>query len=159
MGLMEVNGIRVFAYHGCLEEEAASVATTGWTSPWRATFSTAPRRSDRLEHAVDYGRVTAIVKEQMAVRANLIEHVARGILDALKAEWESRVALACTPGEGASTDQWRCGPKRSTAWREPEGLVRTSYLRSPLSRSRGRVARHSSAKAATAVRIRTRPLR
>jgi dihydroneopterin aldolase len=22
MGLMEVNGIRVFAYHGCLEEEA-----------------------------------------------------------------------------------------------------------------------------------------
>ena len=87
MGLMEVNGIRVFAYHGCLEEEGrigghfrVDIAVVGDLD--RA------ETSDRLEHAVDYGRVTAIVKEQMAVRANLIEHVARRILDALKAEWD-----------------------------------------------------------------------
>ena len=87
MGLMEVNGIRVFAYHGCLEEEGrigghfrVDIAVEGDLD--RA------ETSDRLEHAVDYGRVTAIVKEQMALRANLIEHVARRILDALKAEWD-----------------------------------------------------------------------
>jgi dihydroneopterin aldolase len=87
MGLMEVNGIRVFAYHGCLEEEGrigghfrVDIAVEGDLD--RA------ETSDQLEHAVDYGRVTAIVKEQMALRANLIEHVARRILDALKAEWD-----------------------------------------------------------------------
>jgi dihydroneopterin aldolase len=43
--------------------------------------------SDDLADTVDYGRVTAIVKEQMAQRSKLIEHVARRILDALKAAW------------------------------------------------------------------------
>ena len=87
MGLMEVNGIRVFAYHGCLEEEGRIGGHFRVDIAVEGDLDLA-ETSDRLEHAVDYGRVTAIVKEQMAVRANLIEHVARRILDALKAEWD-----------------------------------------------------------------------
>ncbi len=84
---MEVNGIRVYAYHGGLAEEGRIGGN------FRVDVSVegdlgAAETSDRLEHAVDYGRVTALVKEQMAVRANLIEHVARRILEALKAEWD-----------------------------------------------------------------------
>lgn len=87
MGLIEVNGIRVYAYHGCLEEEGrigghfrVDVAIEGDLS--RA------EQSDKLVDTVDYGRVTRIVREEMSVRANLIEHVARRILRSLKAEWE-----------------------------------------------------------------------
>lgn len=87
MGLMEVNGIRVFAFHGCLQEE------TRIGGHFRVDVSvegdlTLAETDDRLADAVDYGRVAAIVKEQMAIRANLIEHVARRILDTLHAEWE-----------------------------------------------------------------------
>jgi dihydroneopterin aldolase len=86
MGLIEVNGIKVFAYHGCLEEEArigghyrVDVAVVGDLLE--------AERTDRLGSTLDYGRITAVVLEQMAVRSALIEHVARRILEALKAEW------------------------------------------------------------------------
>lgn len=86
MGLIEVNGIKVYAYHGCLTEEGrigghyqVHVAVEGDLG--RA------EQSDRLHDTVDYSRVTAIVTEQMAQRSQLIEHVGRRILDALKAEW------------------------------------------------------------------------
>jgi 7,8-dihydroneopterin aldolase/epimerase/oxygenase len=87
MGVISVNNIRVFAYHGCLPEEAriggryrVDVSVTG-------DFSRS-ERTDDLAHTIDYGRVTTIVKEQMAVRSALIEHVCRRILDALRSEWK-----------------------------------------------------------------------
>ncbi|MCW5899798.1 MAG: dihydroneopterin aldolase [Flavobacteriales bacterium] len=86
MGLIEVNGIRVFAYHGCLEEEARIGGHFQVDVHVEGDFASA-ERSDKLADTVDYGRVTAIVREQMALRADLIEHVARRILDALKEEW------------------------------------------------------------------------
>lgn len=86
MGVIEVNGIQVYAYHGCLDEEGrigghyrVDVTITGDLSK--------AERTDKLKDTVDYGRVAAIVKEQMAVRSKLIEHVGRRIIDALAAEW------------------------------------------------------------------------
>jgi len=87
MGLMEVNGIRVYAFHGCLQEEGRIGGNFRVDVSVEGDFGLA-ETGDRLADTVDYGRVTAIVQEQMAVRANLIEHVARRILDALHAEWE-----------------------------------------------------------------------
>lgn len=87
MGVIEVNGIRVYAYHGCLNEEGSigghyqvDVTITG-------DFAKA-EQTDKLVDTIDYSRVTAIVKEQMAVRGKLIEHVGRRIFDALKSEWK-----------------------------------------------------------------------
>ncbi len=87
MGLMEVNGIRVFAYHGCLEEEGRIGGHFRVDISVEGEMDRA-ETSDRLEHAVDYGQVTAIVRREMAIRANLIEHVAHRILNGLKAEWD-----------------------------------------------------------------------
>lgn len=88
MGVIEVNGIKVYAYHGCLTEEGrigghyqVDVTITGDLSKAEQT--------DKLVDTIDYSRVTAIVKEQMAIRSKLIEHVGRRILDALKAEWST----------------------------------------------------------------------
>lgn len=89
MGLIEVNGIRVYAYHGCLSEEGrigghyrVDVAVDG---DFRAA-----EVSDKLNDTIDYGRVTAIVKEQMAIRSNLVENVCRRIIEGLKTEWPGR---------------------------------------------------------------------
>jgi 7,8-dihydroneopterin aldolase/epimerase/oxygenase len=87
MGLIEVNGIRVFAYHGCLDEEGRIGAQYLVHISVRGDLHKA-ETSDKLADTIDYSRVTAIVKEQMAVRSKLIEHVARRIIDALKAEWD-----------------------------------------------------------------------
>jgi dihydroneopterin aldolase len=86
MGVIEVRGIRVHAYHGCLPEEARIGGHYRVDVRAEGDF-TAAERSDALSDAVDYGRVTAIVQEQMAQRSKLIEHAARRILDALKAQW------------------------------------------------------------------------
>ena len=88
MGLIQVNGIRVFACHGCLAEEARIGGHYRVDIQVQGDFSAA-ETSDALEHTVDYGRVTNIVKEQMAQRSALVEHAARRILDALKAEWKA----------------------------------------------------------------------
>ena len=87
MGLIEVNGIRVFAYHGCLEEEGRIGGHYRVDVSVEGRFTTA-EQGDDLRDTVDYGRVTALVLREMAVRSRLIEHVARRILDALKAEWD-----------------------------------------------------------------------
>lgn len=86
MGVIEVNGIRVFAYHGCLQEEARIGGHYVVDVRVEGDFGAA-ERSDDLQLTVDYGRVAAIVREQMAIRSNLIEHVAARILAGLRAEW------------------------------------------------------------------------
>jgi dihydroneopterin aldolase len=86
MGLIEVNGIRVFAYHGCLEEESRIGGHYRVDIAVEGDFSNA-EATDKLTDTIDYGRVTTLVKEQMSQRSHLIEHVVRRILDALKAEW------------------------------------------------------------------------
>ncbi len=86
MGVIHVTGIRVFAYHGCLAEEAAIGGHYSVDIAVSGVFIKA-EGSDDLADTVDYSRITAIVKEQMAVRSKLIEHVARRILEALKDEW------------------------------------------------------------------------
>lgn len=86
MGLIEINGIKAYAYHGCLPEEACIGGHYRVDVTVQGDFSKA-ELSDDLADTVDYGRVTAIVLERMAVRSKLIEHVAARILSGLKAEW------------------------------------------------------------------------
>ena len=42
---------------------------------------TQPAASDRLSETVDYVHLNNIVKEEMAIRSNLLEHVAKRIID------------------------------------------------------------------------------
>jgi 7,8-dihydroneopterin aldolase/epimerase/oxygenase len=86
MSIIHVNGIRVYAYHGCLPEEGqiggeyvVDVAITG-------DFSAA-EISDELSDTVDYCVVFETVKREMAIRSKLIEHVAHRILLGLRKEY------------------------------------------------------------------------
>ncbi|MEO8734271.1 MAG: dihydroneopterin aldolase [Flavobacteriales bacterium] len=86
MGMIEVNGIKVFAYHGCLSEEGRIGGHYRVDISVEGDMARA-ERSDKLSDTIDYGRITAIVVEEMAKRSQLIEHVAARMLDALKTEW------------------------------------------------------------------------
>jgi 7,8-dihydroneopterin aldolase/epimerase/oxygenase len=82
MGLITVEGIRVFAHHGHLPEEA--VLGGHFIVNVRVEADTTEvEKTDDLTHTVDYVRIIEIVKEQMAIRSNMIEHPAKRIVDAI----------------------------------------------------------------------------
>ncbi|MCB0795241.1 MAG: dihydroneopterin aldolase [Flavobacteriales bacterium] len=86
MGVLEVSGIRVYAYHGCLKEEG-SIGGHYCVDVRLEGDMTSAETNDRLTDAIDYCQVAAIVRSQMAVRSALIENVARRVLDALRMTW------------------------------------------------------------------------
>ena len=80
MGLITVEGIRVFAYHGHLPEEAI-LGGHFIVNVWVTADTTEVEKTDDLNHTVDYVMIIEIVKEQMAIRSNMIEHPAKRIVD------------------------------------------------------------------------------
>ncbi|PQJ16259.1 dihydroneopterin aldolase [Aureicoccus marinus] len=80
MGIIRVNTIRVHAWHGCLKEE--SIIGSEYTVDVELeTDLKQSSRSDQLQDTVDYVHVHQIVKEEMAIKSKLLEHVAQRILD------------------------------------------------------------------------------
>ena len=82
MGLITVEGIRVFAYHGHLPEEAV-LGGHFIINVWVTADTIEVEKTDDLNHTVDYVRVIEIVKEQMTNRSNMIERPAKRIVDAI----------------------------------------------------------------------------
>ena len=82
MGLITVEGIRVFAYHGHLPEEAV-FGGHFIVSVWVTADTSEVEKTDDLNDTLDYVKIIEIVKEQMAIRSNMIEHPAKRIVDAI----------------------------------------------------------------------------
>ena len=82
MGLITVEGIRVFAYHGHLPEEAV-LGGHFIVNVWVEADTVEVEKTDDLKHTVDYVKIIAIVKEQMAIRSDMIEHPVKRIVDAI----------------------------------------------------------------------------
>lgn len=83
MGKITVNGIKVYAHHGCLPEEAIIGGEYVVNVSIDTDFSKASI-TDELHDTVDYCVVFECVKKEMATRSKLIEHVAQRILLALR---------------------------------------------------------------------------
>lgn len=82
---IEVNGIKLYAFHGCLEEEARIGGHYVVDVTIITDFSEAANTDD-LSKTVDYVYVNAIVKEEMAIRSKLIETVGQRIFSRIKNE-------------------------------------------------------------------------
>lgn len=85
---IDVFGIRIYTNHGCMTEEAIigshyEVNLSVWADLTRSV------QTDALEDTVDYVALNAIVKEEMAQRAKLLEVVCQRILDRIFAEHPS----------------------------------------------------------------------
>ena len=80
MGVIHLKDIRVYSYHGCLMEEAAI------GSEYLVNLKVLPNLlpsalSDELTDTGDYVLLNRIVKEEMAIRSKLLEHVNKRIID------------------------------------------------------------------------------
>ena len=82
MGKISVEGIKLYAYHGCMDEEAKIGANYEVSVLIDFDF-TAASTTDILAKTVDYVIVYNIVKKQMAIRSKLLEHVGKRIFDEL----------------------------------------------------------------------------
>jgi dihydroneopterin aldolase len=83
---IEVSGIRIYANHGCLEEEAL-IGGQYTVDVSITTDFTEASLTDDLSKTIDYVAVNRIVQEEMAVRSKLIEHVGQRIVDRLKTDF------------------------------------------------------------------------
>lgn len=79
MGIIKVENIRVFAYHGCLKEETKIGSDYRVDLEVKADLQTSAV-TDKLSDTVDYVFLNKIVKEEMDKPSHLLETVAKRIL-------------------------------------------------------------------------------
>ncbi|MEW6470199.1 MAG: dihydroneopterin aldolase [Bacteroidota bacterium] len=82
MAKIFVEGIKLYAYHGCMEEEG-KIGRSFVVDVVIDTDLSKAALSDKLTDTVDYVKVYEIVKAEMEIRSKLIEHVAKRIHMAL----------------------------------------------------------------------------
>ncbi|MGE5943959.1 MAG: dihydroneopterin aldolase [Flavobacteriales bacterium] len=80
MGIIKVENIRVFAYHGCLKEETKIGSNYRVDLKVEADLQTSAK-TDSLSDTVDYVFLNRIIKEEMNKPSYLLETVCRRILD------------------------------------------------------------------------------
>jgi dihydroneopterin aldolase len=80
MGIVRVENIRLYAYHGCLEEEALIGSDYRVDVSVKADLKKAAV-TDNLEDTVDYVHIQYIVNEEMKIRSKLLEHAGNRILE------------------------------------------------------------------------------
>ncbi|MDP3354017.1 MAG: dihydroneopterin aldolase [Flavobacteriaceae bacterium] len=85
MGHIKVENISIYAYHGCMVEEAKIGSEYIVDVDIKADLSKSAK-SDALTDTVDYVHLTNIVYQEMAIRSELLEHVAKRILDRILTE-------------------------------------------------------------------------
>ena len=95
MGIIKLKNIRTYSYHGCLIEEG-KIGSDYSVDLEVKTDLTKSAQSDKLEDTVDYVLLNRIVEEEMAIRSNLLEHVAHRIIKRIFDEVStiSRIKLA-----------------------------------------------------------------
>ena len=80
MGKIILNEIRVYAFHGCMEEEK-KIGSDYIINLEVETDMINPAKTDDIIDALDYVSLNKIVKEEMSVSSKLLEHVAQRIID------------------------------------------------------------------------------
>jgi dihydroneopterin aldolase len=86
MGIISVEGMDFFAYHGCFKEEQI-IGTRFIVDLYIETDTHEAELTDDLSKTVNYQAVYGFVSEEMKEKSKLLEHVARRILDRLKNEF------------------------------------------------------------------------
>lgn len=79
MGIIKLENIRVYAYHGCLKEETKIGSDYRVDIKVKANLKNSAK-SDRLEDTVDYVFLNRVICEEMAIPRKLLETVANSII-------------------------------------------------------------------------------
>jgi 7,8-dihydroneopterin aldolase/epimerase/oxygenase len=85
MGLIQIEGMEFYAFHGHFKEEQI-VGNRFLVDLTIETDMERPAASDNLKDAVNYQAAYEIVKTQMEMKSHLLENIAGRILNALCSE-------------------------------------------------------------------------
>ena len=80
MSKILIENIKIYAYHGCLEEENIIGSDYLIDLEVDLDFSMASK-TDNLNHTVSYADINKIIHEEMSIISCLLEHVAQRIID------------------------------------------------------------------------------
>lgn len=80
MGIIKVENIRVYAYHGCLKEETKIGSDYRVDLEVKANLKKSAL-TDKLKDTVDYVFLNKVIVEEMAMASALLETVAKRILN------------------------------------------------------------------------------
>jgi dihydroneopterin aldolase len=80
MGVIKVENVRVYAYHGCLSEETTIGSDYRVDLDVEASLEMSSV-TDALGDTVDYVTLNKIIVEEMSIPAKLLEAVAKRIID------------------------------------------------------------------------------
>ncbi len=87
MGIIEIEGMEFYAYHGHFEEE--QIVGNRFIVYLRIEGNTSnAATTDNLNNAINYQTAYNIVKKQMKLKSHLLENIAGRILDAIYQEIE-----------------------------------------------------------------------
>ena len=89
---INIEGINLYAYHGCLEEEA-KIGGHYIVDVYMTTDFSEAAVTDNLEKTIDYCTVYEICKAEMSIRNKLIETVAQRIYSKIKVEFPTLKTL------------------------------------------------------------------
>jgi len=92
MGLISIEGMEFFSYHGHFEEETV-IGTRFMIDLYIETDTSAAEKSDKLHDTINYQEVYLVIKKEMKTPSHLIEHVARRIVDAVKQNFDGIESL------------------------------------------------------------------
>jgi dihydroneopterin aldolase len=102
---IQVNGIRIYAHHGCLPEETKIGGNYIVDVELETDFLKAAK-NDSLTDTIDYVIINKIVSEEMEIPSKLIEHVGYRIYQRIKRESNTidkltiKITKICPPING-----------------------------------------------------------
>ncbi len=85
MGIINVENIRVFAFHGCLKEETKIGSDYRVDLEVEANLQTSAK-TDLLSDTVDYVFLNKVIREEMNTPSHLLETVAKRVLNRIFSE-------------------------------------------------------------------------
>lgn len=80
MGIIKLENIRIFAFHGCLVEESR-IGSDYLVQLEVKTDMRKSAQTDDLADTVDYVHLNKIVTDEMGIRSKLLEHVGQRIIE------------------------------------------------------------------------------
>lgn len=90
---ISLEGVKVYAYHGVLENERR--IGTDYIVNLRVDYDWSEAGySDSLDGTINYALLSDIIREEMAIPSNLIEHVAQRIADHIHADFPKITAIS-----------------------------------------------------------------
>jgi dihydroneopterin aldolase len=107
MGKIYLKNIRLYAFHGCMDEEE-KIGSDYVVNVVVDTNLDQSSKSDQLKDTVDYVALHSIVKSEMEQRAKLLEHVADRILIRIMKEHPSVEKAKVKVSKRNPTNRGKC---------------------------------------------------